>query len=253
MGAQLRIVRRRIKSVQSTQKITRAMELIASSRIVKAQQRVEAVPALRGATHARHGGPRGEHGLGVASRCLPIGESPTQVGVLVAHVRPRAGGRVQRQRDQGRPRAAGRVRARGLEPVVYVVGQEGDRVLPLPRCADPWATGRASARCPSYVKAEEIGRTLIADFADGAIDELALRVHGLPIGVHAARDAKRFLPIAPEEVDGPRRRGRPPRVPLRAGAGGDPGSPVAAVLRSRRSTRRCWSRRPRRTPHVDGR
>jgi len=41
MGAQLRVVRRRIRSVQSTKKITRAMELIASSRIVKAQQRVE--------------------------------------------------------------------------------------------------------------------------------------------------------------------------------------------------------------------
>src|SRR3972149_5417971 len=42
MGAKLRIVRRRIRSVQSTMKITRAMELIAASRIVKAQQRVEA-------------------------------------------------------------------------------------------------------------------------------------------------------------------------------------------------------------------
>src|SRR5918996_2398296 len=41
MGAQLRVVRRRIRSVQSTMKITRAMELIATSRIVKAQQRVE--------------------------------------------------------------------------------------------------------------------------------------------------------------------------------------------------------------------
>ena len=41
MGAKLRVVRRRIRSVQSTKKITRAMELIASSRIVKAQQRVE--------------------------------------------------------------------------------------------------------------------------------------------------------------------------------------------------------------------
>src|ERR687896_1746010 len=41
MGAQLRVIRRRIRSVQSTMKITRAMELIAASRIVKAQQRVE--------------------------------------------------------------------------------------------------------------------------------------------------------------------------------------------------------------------
>ncbi len=42
MGAQLRVYRRRIKSVKSTKKITKAMELIAASRIVKAQQRVAA-------------------------------------------------------------------------------------------------------------------------------------------------------------------------------------------------------------------
>ena len=37
-----RKLRRRIKSVQSTKKITRAMELIAASRIIKAQQRAQA-------------------------------------------------------------------------------------------------------------------------------------------------------------------------------------------------------------------
>jgi F-type H+-transporting ATPase subunit gamma len=42
MGAQLRAVRRRIRTVQSTAKITRAQELIASSRIIKAQQAVRA-------------------------------------------------------------------------------------------------------------------------------------------------------------------------------------------------------------------
>ncbi|MDQ3766398.1 MAG: F0F1 ATP synthase subunit gamma [Actinomycetota bacterium] len=42
MAEQLRVVKRRIGSVQSTQKITRAMELISSSRIIKAQQRVDA-------------------------------------------------------------------------------------------------------------------------------------------------------------------------------------------------------------------
>jgi F-type H+-transporting ATPase subunit gamma len=42
VGGQLRIIKRRIGSVQSTQKITRAMELIASSRIIKAQQAVAA-------------------------------------------------------------------------------------------------------------------------------------------------------------------------------------------------------------------
>ena len=41
-GGKERILRRRIKSVESTKKITKAMELIAASRIVKAQQRVAA-------------------------------------------------------------------------------------------------------------------------------------------------------------------------------------------------------------------
>ena len=41
-GGQERILRRRIKTVESTKKITKAMELIAASRIVKAQQRVAA-------------------------------------------------------------------------------------------------------------------------------------------------------------------------------------------------------------------
>ena len=41
-GGQERILRRRIRSVQSTKKITKAMELIAASRIVKAQARVAA-------------------------------------------------------------------------------------------------------------------------------------------------------------------------------------------------------------------
>ncbi|MSW90541.1 MAG: F0F1 ATP synthase subunit gamma [Actinobacteria bacterium] len=41
-GGQERVLRRRIKSVQSTKKITRAMELIAATRVVKAQQRAAA-------------------------------------------------------------------------------------------------------------------------------------------------------------------------------------------------------------------
>jgi F-type H+-transporting ATPase subunit gamma len=41
-GGQERLLRRRIKSIQSTQKITRAQELIAASRIVKAQAAVTA-------------------------------------------------------------------------------------------------------------------------------------------------------------------------------------------------------------------
>ena len=40
MGAQMRVYRQRVRTVQATKKITRAMELIAASRVVKARQRV---------------------------------------------------------------------------------------------------------------------------------------------------------------------------------------------------------------------
>jgi F-type H+-transporting ATPase subunit gamma len=70
-GGQERILRRRIKSVQSTKKITRAMELIASSRIVRAQAAVRAAqPYSQGITevveHLAHAGAGGGSPLLVA-------------------------------------------------------------------------------------------------------------------------------------------------------------------------------------------
>jgi len=53
MGAQMRVYRQRIRSVQATKKITRAMELIAASRVVKARQRViESTPYASALTRA---------------------------------------------------------------------------------------------------------------------------------------------------------------------------------------------------------
>ena len=53
MGAQLRVYRQKIKSAQTTKKITRAMELISASRIQKAQARVAASgPYSRAITRA---------------------------------------------------------------------------------------------------------------------------------------------------------------------------------------------------------
>ena len=53
MGAQLRVYRSKIRSAQTTKKITRAMELISASRIQKAQQRVAATaPYTRAVTRA---------------------------------------------------------------------------------------------------------------------------------------------------------------------------------------------------------
>ena len=55
---------------------------------------------------------------------------------------------------------------------------------------------------PPYEKAEEVGRKLIADFADGEIDELHCAYTDFRSAFTLRATAKRFLPIAPEEVHG---------------------------------------------------
>jgi F-type H+-transporting ATPase subunit gamma len=53
MASQLRLYRQRMRSVQATKQITRAMELIAASRIIKAQERTRAsAPYARAITRA---------------------------------------------------------------------------------------------------------------------------------------------------------------------------------------------------------
>ena len=59
-GGQERVLRRRIRSVESTKKITRAMELIAASRIVRAQQAIAAARPVRRQA-GRGGQPPGRH------------------------------------------------------------------------------------------------------------------------------------------------------------------------------------------------
>src|SRR5712691_11472495 len=82
VGAKLRVVRRRIRSVQSTMKITRAMELIAASRIVRAQQRVEAArPYAMQLTRAMEDIARQTGGI--AHPLLEEREHPTHVGLLL--------------------------------------------------------------------------------------------------------------------------------------------------------------------------
>src|ERR1700683_2253141 len=82
MGAQLRAVRRRIRSVQSTAKITRAQELIAASRIIKAQQRVrQAQPYAREITRAV--GAVVSRSSGIKHPLTTAPESRTRAAVLV--------------------------------------------------------------------------------------------------------------------------------------------------------------------------
>jgi len=80
-GGQEQILRRRIKSVQATQKITRAMELIAASQIVRAQGRIAgAAPYLKGIADvlAEAAADAGEN----AGRVVGVPEAPERVLVV---------------------------------------------------------------------------------------------------------------------------------------------------------------------------
>src|SRR6185436_14243181 len=67
MAGQVRVLRRRIKTTRSTKKITKAMELVATSRIAKAQDRVAAslpyANAITGVLTALASNTSGKHPL----------------------------------------------------------------------------------------------------------------------------------------------------------------------------------------------
>jgi F-type H+-transporting ATPase subunit gamma len=197
VGAQLRVVRRRIRSVQSTKKITRAMELIASSRIVKAQQRVESSrPYAVQLTKAMED--LASHAASLDHSLLEERDA-ARAGVLVVTSDRGLAGAYNANVMKEAEVAIGSARSRGLEPVVYVSGKKGVgyfrfRGVPIRRA---W---QGHSEVPTYEVAEEIGRQLIADFAEGDIDELTCAYTDFRSAFTLRATSQRFLPIAPEEI-----------------------------------------------------
>jgi F-type H+-transporting ATPase subunit gamma len=200
VGAQLRIARRRIRSVQSTKKITRAMELIASSRIVKAQQRVEASrPYAIQLTKAMEDLAR-QTGA-VQHALLEDRERPSKGGVLVITSDRGLAGAYNANVLKVAEGLIRDVRGRGLEPVLYVVGKKGIGYFRF-RAVPMRQTWQGFSEVPPYEEAERIGRQLIDDFADEAIDELHAAYTDFRSAFTLRATSQRFLPIAPEEVTG---------------------------------------------------
>ncbi len=200
MGAQLRVVRRRIRSVQSTKKITRAMELIASSRIVKAQQRVEAArPYAIQLTAAMEDLARNAGSL--SHPLLEEREHPTKAGVLVCTSDRGLAGAYSANVIKIAERTMAKVRERGLEPVLYVSGKKGAGYFRF-RGATIREDWQGHTEVPPYEVAREIGTRLIEDFGAGEFDELFCAYTDFRSAFTLRATVKRFLPIAPEEVSG---------------------------------------------------
>jgi F-type H+-transporting ATPase subunit gamma len=167
MGAQLRVYRRQIRSVQSTKKITKAMELIAASRILKAQARVNAAkPYARELTDAL---------TALASNAnldnplLVERDNPRRAGVLVVTSdRGLAGGY-----NANVLRTAGELgellNSEGKDVRLYVVGRKGVSYYSFRQRAIA-ASWTGFSEQPAYENAREIGEELVKRFLVGADD-----------------------------------------------------------------------------------
>jgi F-type H+-transporting ATPase subunit gamma len=198
VGAQLRLVRRRIRSIQSTKKITKAMELIAASRILKAQQRVEAArPYAELLTRAMEDVARQTGSL--VHPLLEERPEPERAAVLVMTSDRGLAGAYNANVLKRAEDLMGRLRGRGIEPIIYVSGRKGLGYLRFRGFAieGSW-TGHSEV--PTYEVAEEIGRALIDAFADHRIDEVHAAYTDFRSAFTTRATDRRFLPIAPEEV-----------------------------------------------------
>ncbi|MET9960934.1 F0F1 ATP synthase subunit gamma [Streptomyces sp. NPDC006326] len=173
MGAQLRVYKRRIRAITATKKITKAMEMISASRIVKAQRKVAAsmpyATELTRAVTAVATGSNAKHALTTEV------ETPTRAAVLlITSDRGLAGGYSSNAIKQA-DRVTERLRSEGKEVDTYIVGRKGVAYYGFRerKIADSW-TGFTDR--PEYADAKRVAGPLIeaiqADTAEGGIDEL---------------------------------------------------------------------------------
>jgi F-type H+-transporting ATPase subunit gamma len=202
MGAQLRAVRRRIRTVQSTAKITRAQELIASSRIIRAQQRVrDARPYDREITRAV---------TAVVSRSAEVDHpltrpvtNPSRSAVLIlTSDRGFAGGYNATALREAQGLQA-MLRERDVTPVRFVSGRKGSgwhsfRGLEV---AGQWS---GFSETPVHANAAEITAVLLEAFAApteaGGVDEIYVVYNEFVSMLTQRPVVRRLLPLEIEET-----------------------------------------------------
>jgi F-type H+-transporting ATPase subunit gamma len=223
MGAQLRLVRRRIGTVQSIAKITRAQELIASSRIVRAQQQQrDAQPYARELTRAVEA---------VISRSTNIThpfttepEHPTRAAVLILTSDQGFAGAYNANVLREASRLRQLLRERDVEPVLYVAGRKGiawHRFRELELAAS-WSGFSAQ---PRYRDAKAIADVLLEAFTagqDGAqdaskVDEIHLVGTDFVSMLTQRPAVRRLLPLEITETDEPSPTGPLPQYEFEPG------------------------------------
>ncbi|MGE3193409.1 MAG: F0F1 ATP synthase subunit gamma [Microbacteriaceae bacterium] len=201
MGAQLRVYRQKIRSAQTTKKITRAMELIAASRIQKALARVQAsAPYARAVTRAVSAVATYSN---VSHVLTTEPEKIERAAILVfASDRGLAGAfnaNVLKESEE----LATLLRSQGKEVVLYVVGRRAVGYFQFRKRAIEKAwTGDTDN--PGFATAQEIGEELVARFVqptpEGGVDEIHIVYNRFVSMLTQSPEVVRLLPL--EVVEG---------------------------------------------------
>ena len=201
MAGQLRVYRRRMKSIQSTKKIMRAMELISASRIIKAQQRVSAstpyADAITRAVSAVASSSTVDHPL------LQEKEGRTRAAVLLITSDRGFAGAYNSNAIREAGRLGELLRSEGKEVMPYVVGRKGITFYRFRsrELAGEWSGFSDS---PTYSAAKEVADALIEAFTtapdEGGVDEIhVVYTRFVNMGVQQPT-VTRLLPLEVEET-----------------------------------------------------
>jgi F-type H+-transporting ATPase subunit gamma len=199
MPAQLRVIRRRIRTVQSTMKITRAMELISASRLTRAQERVaQARPYTDEITAALESIVSTEETI--SHPLLEQRAEAQAAAVLVVTSDRGLAGPYNANVLRTAEELMARLRDDGMEPKLYVTGRKGlayyrFRQRPIEQS---W-TGFSDA--PSYEDSSAIVDLLVEQFVAERVDQIhAVFTDFVSAGTQRAV-ARRFVPLVIEEVE----------------------------------------------------
>ncbi|HUH07745.1 MAG TPA: F0F1 ATP synthase subunit gamma [Egibacteraceae bacterium] len=196
----LRTLRRRIKSVKSTQKITRAMELIAASRIARARRTVEAArPYAEQITRVIRDLAAETEVL--SSPLLSVHESVRHVAILVVTSDRGLAGAYNTNVLRRAERLAIQERDAGREVVMYAVGRKAETYFRY-RGAPPVHTWTGVSDTPRYADAADISERLVADYTAEKIDRVWLVYTDFKSALTQVSSVAKLLPVDAREFGG---------------------------------------------------
>ncbi len=201
MGAQLRVYKRRIRSVTATKKITKAMEMIAASRVVKAQRKVAAstpyAQELTRAVTAVGTGSNTTHPLTTEA------DNPTRAAVLLLTSDRGLAGAFNANAIKAAEQLTERLEGEGKRVDTYIVGRRGVAHYNFrERTIAEAFTGFTDE--PSYADAKKVAAPLIeaiqSETADGGVDELHIVYTEFVSMMTQTAVGSRLLPLRLEEA-----------------------------------------------------